>query len=132
MWINHTRGVGVDKDQVRDTISTTKADDQKDNEADELPPEAYDPHEHDEEQDLYEDMDDFAPMDLDGNYLPPVAPTAMGTNTANVPQDKSKSKFKAVESNTVRSASDTAAFDAWKASVTGGELDDNSTIYAKS
>jgi len=28
MWINHTRGVGVDKDQVRDTISTTKEDDQ--------------------------------------------------------------------------------------------------------
>ena len=82
MWINHTRGVGVDKDQVRDTISTTKADDQKDNEADELPPEAFDPHEHDEEQDLYEDMDDFAPMDLDGNCLPPVAPTAMGTKNS--------------------------------------------------
>jgi len=72
-------------------------------------------------------MDDFAPMDLDGNCIPPLAPTTTSINAANASQVNAKAKPKAV--STERSARDTAAFDAWKASVTGGDLDDNSTIY---
>ena len=60
-WINRTRGLGVDRDLVRETISVTK-DDQRDNETDELPPDVCELYDTEEDYDPFEDSEDFAPI----------------------------------------------------------------------
>jgi hypothetical protein len=67
LWINHTRGLSQDKEQTHAIGLSTKTEDKQDNEEEELLPDAYDQDDCEQEYDQFDEMDDFAPIDFNGN-----------------------------------------------------------------
>ena len=74
-WNNHTRGHSQDSDQAHAIGLSTKTDDKKDNEEDELLPDAHDHEEGEQEYDQFDEMDDFAPIDFNGNSSETLQPS---------------------------------------------------------
>jgi len=140
-WITYTREVSVDPEQVLAITNTANANDKRDNEEDELPP---DTEEQDCEYEDYYDYDDedLSPIDFSGCEQPDriqpavhadtkpasvIAPAAAQHSQGPTPP-ASHTQVTTQATAITATAGNSTMHDKWKAAITGGTCNANSTI----